>query len=115
MTRDQSPAPKRVPERTCIGCGAKKEQSSLVRLALGPGGQITIDRTGKAGGRGAWLCGAGCLKAALKRKAFARAFRGKAAPFEATALEAALRGPSLQREEIGLDAAARKGDAARKG
>jgi predicted RNA-binding protein YlxR (DUF448 family) len=29
-------------------------------------------------GRGAYLCGAGCLTAALKRKAFGRAFRGKA-------------------------------------
>jgi len=40
--------------------------------------QPVLDRTGSAPGRGAYLCGPGCLKAALKRKAFQRAFRGQA-------------------------------------
>ena len=102
------------PERTCIGCGAKRQKGALVRLALDAGGCIRVDREGLAGGRGAWLCGVGCLRAALKRRAFARAFRGKAVPFEAAALEAALGEAGLQRGEIGLDAAPRS-DAARKG
>jgi predicted RNA-binding protein YlxR (DUF448 family) len=101
-------------ERTCIGCGARREKRALVRLVLDAGGCITVDRAGTAVGRGAWLCGAGCLRAALKRKAFGRAFRGKAVPFETAALEAALGGAGLQREEIGLDAAPRS-EVARKG
>ena len=101
-------------ERTCIGCGAKREKSALVRLALDAGGRILVDRAGTAGGRGGWLCGPGCLRAALKRKAFVRAFRGKAVPFDTAALEAALGAAGLQGEEIGLDAAPRS-DAARKG
>ena len=102
------------PERTCVGCGAKREKSALVRLVLDAGGQIAVDRAGTAAGRGAWLCGVGCLRAALKRKAFVRAFRGKALPFDSAVLEAALGAAGLQGEEIGLDAAPRS-DAARKG
>lgn len=41
-------------------------------------------------GRGAYLCGAGCLKAAVKRKAFQRAFRGRMKELELERLEAAL-------------------------
>ena len=114
-SKEQSPAaPRRAPERTCLGCGTKREKSSLVRLVLDPGGRVTVDRRGKQPGRGAWLCGPGCLRAALKRKALGRAFRGKAAPFEPAALEAALTGAGLQSEEIGLDAAPRS-DATREG
>jgi predicted RNA-binding protein YlxR (DUF448 family) len=77
------------PERTCIGCGAKKTKVELIRLVLSSQGQLQIDRDGASQGRGAYLCGPGCLKAALKRKAFARAFRGKA-QVEAGEFEAAL-------------------------
>jgi hypothetical protein len=35
-----------------------------------------VDAAQTALGRGAYLCGAGCLTAAAKRKAFQRAFRG---------------------------------------
>jgi predicted RNA-binding protein YlxR (DUF448 family) len=77
------------PERTCIGCGAKKRKVELIRLVLSSQGQPQIDRKAAAEGRGAYLCGPGCLKAALKRKAFARAFRGKA-KVEVGMVEAAL-------------------------
>jgi predicted RNA-binding protein YlxR (DUF448 family) len=51
-----------------------------------------LDTPQTAPGRGAYLCGAGCLKAAAKRKAFQRAFRGKVQSLELTRLEAALQG-----------------------
>lgn len=89
--RVKIPAAGRGPERTCIGCGVKREKGALVRLVVDPEGRIAVDRAGTAAGRGAWLCGTGCLRAALKRRALGRAFRGKAAPFEAAALEAALK------------------------
>lgn len=84
------------PERTCIGCGAKKNKVELIRLVLSSQGQPQIDRDGTSQGRGAYLCSPGCLKAALKRKAFARAFRGKA-QVEAGMVEAALL--ALEREK----------------
>jgi len=69
---------RRTPERTCIGCGGKGRPGLLVRLRL-EGGQVSVDRS-RAGGRGAWLHpGAECLARAVRRKAFARAFRAAAA------------------------------------
>ena len=41
--------------RTCVGCGEPKAKRELIRLALSPDGNITIDRSGKAPGRGAYL------------------------------------------------------------
>jgi uncharacterized protein len=78
------------PVRMCIGCGAKKAQGELLRVVVGPEGGVAVDRKSRQPGRGAYLCGAGCLSAALKRKAFGRAFRGKAGPVDPLVLERAL-------------------------
>lgn len=78
------------PVRTCLGCGARKPQAELFRLGLGPEG-VVVDPRRQLSGRGGYLCGAGCLAGALKRKAFGRAFRGKAGPLHPERLEAALR------------------------
>jgi predicted RNA-binding protein YlxR (DUF448 family) len=43
-----------------------------VRIALVDGVAV-VDR--RAPGRGAWLCGTGCLSAARKRRGFRRAWR----------------------------------------
>lgn len=48
-----------------------------------------LDRAQTAPGRGAYLCGPGCLKAALKRKAFQRALK-KSGELDVTILEADL-------------------------
>jgi predicted RNA-binding protein YlxR (DUF448 family) len=53
-------------------------------------GTVGVDPTGSAPGRGAYLCGAGCLKAAAKRKAFGRAFRGAARQVDLEKLAAVL-------------------------
>jgi uncharacterized protein len=80
------------PERTCVGCGKKRGKESLHRLVLNEQNQPVIDEPQRAPGRGAYLCGPGCLKAAAKRKALQRAFRGKVKALELTSLEAALQG-----------------------
>jgi predicted RNA-binding protein YlxR (DUF448 family) len=77
------------PVRSCIGCGAKKPKRELRRLVAGEG-TVTTDPHQTAPGRGAYLCGAGCLTAAVKRKALQRAFRGKAQTLELLILETAL-------------------------
>lgn len=74
-------------ERSCIGCGQKRPKGSLRRVVLDEQGHPTLDAPQKAPGRGAYLCGKGCLKAAAGRKAFQRAFRGKANALELTKLE----------------------------
>ncbi|WP_075336044.1 YlxR family protein [Archangium gephyra] len=78
------------PVRSCIGCGARRIQAELTRLAVGCEGAVVVDWTRRLPGRGAWLCGAGCLAAAVKRKAFGRAFRGKAGAVDPSALGQAL-------------------------
>ncbi len=80
----------RLPERTCIGCGEKAGNAELVRLVM-EGGAVTVDRR-RAGGRGAWLHPASsCLERALKRKAFARAFK-RAVAVDGEALRGQLTG-----------------------
>jgi hypothetical protein len=61
----------------------------LTRVALDPEGAVVVDRERRLPGRGAYLCGAGCVTAALKRKAFGRAFRGKAGKVDPLKLEQA--------------------------
>jgi uncharacterized protein len=43
------------PVRKCILSGERAEQRLLIRLALGPDGQVAPDVLGKAPGRGAWV------------------------------------------------------------
>ncbi len=63
------------PERTCVGCRQRRPQAELVRLKRDGGSVVAAGRG--AAGRSAYVCPAeGCLEAAEKRRAFARAFRG---------------------------------------
>lgn len=48
-------APKSETERRCVLTGERVERSSLVRLALGPDGEVLPDVRAKAPGRGAWI------------------------------------------------------------
>ena len=43
------------PERTCVLTRRKGTKDSLIRLALGPDGQVAPDVRAKAPGRGAWI------------------------------------------------------------
>jgi predicted RNA-binding protein YlxR (DUF448 family) len=87
-TSQQGPLPEG-PVRSCVGCGARKAQGELTRVAVDPEGEVVVDRERRLPGRGAYLCGAGCLAAALKRKAFGRAFRGRAGKVDPSKLEQA--------------------------
>ena len=78
------------PERTCVGCGKKAPRRELRRLVVSEAGELSVDPRGSAPGRGAYLCGAGCLSAAVKRKACGRAFRGAARQVDLETLAAAL-------------------------
>lgn len=78
------------PVRSCIGCGSRRLQVELTRLAVGSEGRVVVDKQRRLPGRGAWLCGVGCLAAAVKRKAFGRAFRGRAGLVDPLVLEQAL-------------------------
>ncbi len=47
---------KKAPERRCTGCGQTKLKSDLIRVLRSPDGVISIDKTGKSSGRGAYIC-----------------------------------------------------------
>ena len=65
------------PMRTCVGCGQSFVKKDLRRIAMNAEGQIHIDPTGKAPGRGAYICPQlDCLEAAYKGRKLERSFRG---------------------------------------
>lgn len=66
---------RKIPMRTCIGCREQKPKKELIRVVRNKENQIFIDLTGKANGRGAYLCRSkDCLDKAIKSKALNRAF-----------------------------------------
>lgn len=66
---------KKIPQRTCIGCKEKKDKKDLIRIVRNKEGNIKLDRTGRANGRGAYICdNIECLEKAIKTKALARTF-----------------------------------------
>jgi predicted RNA-binding protein YlxR (DUF448 family) len=107
-----SQQPKHVPERKCVLSGGHGERDNLIRLALGPDGQVAPDVRAKAPGRGAWI---GVDRATLEaaqakgrlKAALARAFRTGAVTIPddlGARIEAALRQTVLDR--LGLEARA---------
>jgi len=44
------------PTRTCIACRTGSDKHWLVRIVRTPDGHVDVDPTGKANGRGAYLC-----------------------------------------------------------
>lgn len=47
---------KHVPQRTCVGCGTIRPKREMVRIVRTPDEGVKIDESGKASGRGAYLC-----------------------------------------------------------
>ena len=70
--------PRKIPMRMCVGCREMKEKKSLVRVVRLADGGAAIDLTGKAPGRGAYVCpDRECLKKAIRSKALERALETK--------------------------------------
>ena len=66
---------KKLPQRTCIGCNSQKNKNELIRIVKNKDGDISIDRTGKANGRGAYICDSiDCLEKAIKTKRLNKIF-----------------------------------------
>jgi len=66
---------KKIPMRKCIGCGESKPKKELLRVVAPKEGDVSLDPTGKADGRGAYLCAdPACLAKARKARRLERAF-----------------------------------------
>ena len=66
-------AEKKVPLRRCAGCNEQKSKKEFVRVIRTPEGDILLDESGKANGRGVYLCPKkSCLQMAKKAKRLER-------------------------------------------
>ncbi len=64
---------KKIPQRQCMGCRERKEKRELIRVVRSTDGSVFLDFSGKAAGRGAYICpNPECLKKAQKSKALDR-------------------------------------------
>lgn len=71
-------AEKKTPMRMCVACRQMMPKKELVRIVRTPENVIKADPTGKASGRGAYLCrSAECLEKARKTRALERALEHK--------------------------------------
>lgn len=69
-------AVRKTPLRTCVGCRREAGKRELVRFVRDAEGEVHVDTTGKAPGRGASVCAdAACFEAAVSRKRLAPALR----------------------------------------
>lgn len=69
---------KKLPSRTCIGCNTQKTKKELIRIVKNANGEISLDKTGKLPGRGAYVCNnLECLEKAIRSKKLERCFETK--------------------------------------
>ncbi len=62
-----------MPLRRCAGCNEQKSKKEFVRVIRTPEGEILLDESGKANGRGVYLCPKkSCLQKARKAKRLER-------------------------------------------
>ena len=72
---------KKIPMRMCVGCREMKPKKELIRVVRQPSGQVMLDRTGKAAGRGAYVCpDSACLEKARKSKVLERTLEASIEP-----------------------------------
>ncbi len=68
--------PRKVPTRTCVGCATSSDKRAFVRVVRTPDGHVELDVSGKANGRGAYLCAdPDCFEMARKRRRLDSALR----------------------------------------
>lgn len=67
---------KNIPQRMCIGCNTRREKTELLRIVRTLDGKITVDKSGKMDGRGAYICNnEKCLDIVIKSQRLKRFFK----------------------------------------
>ena len=97
------------PQRRCIATTESRPQGEMIRFVLSPEGEVTPDLAARLPGRGAWVTSSReAIELAVKKGAFARAFKAqaKAPPDLADRIESLL----VKRALDGLGLAKRAGD-----
>ncbi|MCM1545664.1 MAG: YlxR family protein [Clostridiales bacterium] len=69
------PKVRKTPLRQCIACRELKEKKAMLRIVKNSDGEIFIDFSGKANGRGAYICdNPDCVKKLRKSRLLDRVF-----------------------------------------
>ena len=90
MGAGKQPRVRKQPQRTCVGCHQVKAKRELLRIVRTPTGEVVLDKTGKAAGRGAYVCvRRQCLLAALEHNRLERALEITLTTEQRASLEAA--------------------------
>jgi len=64
--------------RRCLGCFESKPKKELIRIVKNKEGEISLDKTGKKQGRGAYICcSEECLDKAIKTRRIENEFEMK--------------------------------------
>lgn len=63
-------------QRMCIACRQMFDKKDLIRVVKNKEGQIFVDKSGKANGRGAYICSnKSCFEKLKKQKILNKAFK----------------------------------------
>jgi len=69
---------RKIPLRKCVICNERRNKRELIRVVKNKDGEIFVDNTGKANGRGAYICKSEeCLKKEEKSNRLAGALKTK--------------------------------------
>ncbi len=80
---------KKVPMRTCVACRQTKPKKELIRIVKNENG-ISLDKTGKVNGRGAYICDdIECFKKLKKGKMLNKSFKTEVTEAEYLQIEEA--------------------------
>lgn len=77
MTKNNQPQKQQKEKlRMCIVCRGQSDKRELLRIVKNKAGEVFVDKTGKANGRGAYVCkNKECFEVLCKKKALNRAFK----------------------------------------
>ena len=65
---------RRPPTRSCVACRTARTKREFLRVVRTPAGEVRFDETGRANGRGAYICrDDACITTAIDKGALARA------------------------------------------
>jgi len=67
---------KKKPQRMCVSCRTRRDKKDLLRIVSDQEGNVRYDPTGKASGRGAYLCrNKECIMTELKARRLAKGLK----------------------------------------
>lgn len=67
---------RKIPQRKCVACGERGDKKNLMRIVKNKEGEVFLDPTGKANGRGTYVhLTKECVEKSIKTKAIQRSFQ----------------------------------------